>query len=76
MPHHLVVPRLIARGFRAASGFDYDRVILLAPDHFLKIEGAAFATTRRGFDTVLGPIDVDQAAADALIAGGAADSCL
>lgn len=76
VPHHLVVPRLIARGFRAASGFDVDRVILLAPDHFLKIEGAAFATTRRGFDTVLGPLDVERAAADALIAGGAADSCL
>ncbi len=76
VPHHLVVPRLIARGFRAAAGFDYDRVILLAPDHFLKIEGAAFATTRRGFDTVLGPVEVDRAAADALIAGGAADSCL
>ena len=76
VPHHLVVPRLIARGFRAASGFDYDRVILLAPDHFLRLKGGAFATTRRGFDTVLGPVDVDREAAGALIAAGAVDSCL
>jgi poly-gamma-glutamate synthesis protein (capsule biosynthesis protein) len=76
VPHHLVVPRLIARGFRAATGFDYDRVILLAPDHFLRLGDAAFATTRRGFDTVLGPVDVDVAATEALIANGAADTCL
>ena len=76
VPHHLVVPRLIARGFRAASGFDYDRVILLAPDHFLRLQGGDFATTRRGFDTVLGPIDVDREAADTLLAAGAVDSCL
>lgn len=76
VPHHLVVPRLIARGFRAASGFDYDRVILLAPDHFLRVEGAAFATTRRGFDTVLGPVDIDREAVDGLLAAGALDSCL
>ncbi len=76
VPHHLVVPRLIARGFRAASGFGYDRVILLAPDHFLRLKGGDFATTRRGFDTALGPIDVDREAADALLAAGAVDSCL
>ena len=76
VPHHLVVPRLIARGFRAASGFDYDRIILIAPDHFLRIEGAAFATTRRGFDTVLGPVDVDGEAVAGLLDGGAVDSCL
>ena len=76
MPHHLVVPRLIARGFRAASGFDYDRVILLAPDHFFRLGNAAFATTRHGFDTMLGPVDIDADAVGGLLARGAAASCL
>ena len=76
VPHHLVAPRLIARGFRAASGFDYDRVILLSPDHFHRIGNAAFATTRRGFDTVLGPVDIDGAAVAGLLAAGAVESCL
>ena len=76
VPHHLVVPRLIARGFRAASGFDYDRVILLAPDHFFQLEGVAFATTRHGFDTVLGPVDIDAGAVETLMARGMAESCL
>ena len=76
VPHHLVVPRLIARGFRAAAGFDYDRVILLFPDHFLRLVDTPFATTRRGFDTVLGAVDIDGEAVDALLAAGAADSCL
>lgn len=76
VPHHLVVPHLIARGFHAVSGFDYDRVILLAPDHFFRLGDAAFATTRHGFDTVLGPVDIDTEAVEGLLAGSVAHSCL
>ena len=76
VPHHLVAPHLIARGFRAVSGFDYDRVILLAPDHFFQLGDAAFGTTRHGFDTVLGPVDIDSDAVEGLLAGSAAHSCL
>lgn len=76
VPHHLVASHLIARGFRAVSGFDYDRVILLAPDHFFRLGDAAFATTRHGFDTVLGPVDIDAEAVETLLAGSAAHSCL
>jgi AmmeMemoRadiSam system protein B len=66
VPHHLLAADLIARGFWAASGNRYDRVILLSPDHFSKSR-RAFATTRRDIETVLGPIRTDQAVAGALL---------
>jgi poly-gamma-glutamate synthesis protein (capsule biosynthesis protein) len=66
VPHHLLAADLIARGFWAASGNRYDRVILLSPDHFSKSR-RAFATTRRDIETVLGTIRTDQAVAGALL---------
>ena len=77
VPHHLVAGHLIARGFRAASGFAYERVILLTPDHFSR-SGTPFATTRLGFETVFGPVPVDREAVDALLGedGAVASSCL
>lgn len=61
VPHHLVAADLVARGFRAASGGDYDRIIVLAPDHFRAASGR-FATTLSGFDTIFGKVDVDAEA--------------
>jgi AmmeMemoRadiSam system protein B len=66
IPHHLLAADLIARGFWAASGNRYDRVVLLSPDHFSKSR-RAFATTRRDIETVLGTIRTDQAVAGALL---------
>lgn len=67
VPHHLLAADLIARGFWAASAGDYDRIILISPDHFRKVSGA-FATTRAPLDTVFGPIAPDLATIDALAA--------
>ena len=77
VPHHLVAPGLIAGGLRLASGGSYRRIVLLHPDHFDRAP-APFATTRRGFSTVLGPVPGDPAGATALLNSGAPvdDACL
>lgn len=53
VPHHLVVPQLIARGFRAAADSEIRRLIILYPDHFRQVK-RSFATTRKHFETPLG----------------------
>lgn len=58
VPHHLLAADLIARGFWAAAGNRYDRVILLSPDHFNRSR-KPFATTLRDFETVFGRIAAD-----------------
>ncbi len=67
VPHHLLAADLIARGFWAASAGDYDRVILISPDHFRKVSGA-FGTTREDLATVFGTVAADQEGIDALAA--------
>ena len=77
VPHHLLVADLVALGFHAASGFRYKRIVILSPDHFHKTQ-KLFATTTRGFDTVLGPVLADTAAVRLLEANSdmVEDSCL
>ncbi|TGP91456.1 MULTISPECIES: AmmeMemoRadiSam system protein B [unclassified Mesorhizobium] len=58
VPHHLLAADLVALGFHAASGFRYKRIVILSPDHFHKTH-KLYATTARGFDTVLGPVKAD-----------------
>lgn len=53
VPHHMLAADLIARGFWAASGNTYDRIIVLSPDHFGKSR-RPFATTHADFDTPFG----------------------
>lgn len=65
-PHHLLAADLIARGFWAASGNVYDRVIIISPDHF-SVSRRPFATTRADFETPLGEIRNDAAATSALL---------
>ena len=60
VPHHLLAADLMARGFWAAAGDRYDRIILLSPDHFNR-SGRPLATTRRDFDTVFGLLENDRA---------------
>jgi AmmeMemoRadiSam system protein B len=66
VPHHLLAADLIARGFWAASGDEFDRIIVLSPDHF-KRSHKAFATTRMSFDTVFGTISNDEEASNSLL---------
>ena len=76
VPHHLVAAHLIARGFKAASGKAYSRVILLAPDHFFGSR-KPFATTPASFETPLGPVETDREAVRTLLADDRVESsCL
>ncbi|MFA6157493.1 AmmeMemoRadiSam system protein B [Mesorhizobium sp.] len=77
VPHHLLAADLVALGFRAASGFRYKRIVILSPDHFHKTH-KLYATTSRGFDTVLGPVAADIQAVRQLETNGdiVEDSCL
>ena len=70
VPHHLLAADLIARGFRAASAGSYDRIVMLAPDHFRAVSGG-FGTTRAGFETVYGAVETDTAAVEELAGGNA-----
>lgn len=77
VPHHLLADRLVALGFKAASGFSYKRIVILSPDHF-RMADRPFATTRRGFETVEGRVPTDSAAVGQLLKAGdwIEDSCL
>ena len=77
VPHHLLADRLVALGFRAASGQSYKRIVILTPDHFRKTD-KPFATTRRGFETVKGKVATDAAAVSRLLQAGdwIEESCL
>src|SRR5262249_41907601 len=66
VPHHLLAADLIARGFWAAAGNQYDRVIILSPDHFNR-SARPLATTRRDFETAFGRLGNDRAATGALL---------
>jgi poly-gamma-glutamate synthesis protein (capsule biosynthesis protein) len=70
VPHHLLAANLVARGFWAASGNTYDRIILLSPDHFSKSH-RPLATTRQDIETPLGTIRNDQAMTSSLLANDA-----
>ena len=68
VPHHLLAADLMARGFKAASAGSYDRIVMLAPDHFHAVSGG-FGTTRAGFETIYGTVETDAAAVEMLKAG-------
>jgi AmmeMemoRadiSam system protein B len=77
VPHHLVAPDLIAGGLRLATEGSYKRIILLHPDHFEQLD-TPFGTTKKGFQTIAGPVPTDAAGADALLSSAAplSTSCL
>ena len=66
VPHHLLAPDLIARGFWAAAGGAYDRIILIGPDHFEAVAGR-FATSPEDVATIYGPLTTDADAVAALL---------
>lgn len=61
VPHHALVLDLIAETLSLARGGDYERIVLVSPDHFRRAETAAAVATR-GFLTVLGPVPTDLTA--------------
>ena len=67
VPHHLLAPDLIARGFHAASLGHYHRLIILFPDHFKQVK-KPFATTLRNFNTPFGTLTTDVDAVTSLLA--------
>lgn len=66
VPHHLLAVDLIAETLFLASGGDYERVLILCPDHF-KRGATSFSTTQRDFLTPLGPVRVDREAVKELL---------
>jgi poly-gamma-glutamate synthesis protein (capsule biosynthesis protein) len=70
VPHHLLAADLIARGFWAASGSTYARIILVSPDHFSRSR-RPLATTRQEIETPLGTIANDEAATGMLLTNDA-----
>lgn len=58
VPHHLLAIDLIARGFQAAAGNRFRRIILLCPDHFRRSH-TPFAVGLRDFSSCLGPVPTD-----------------
>ncbi len=70
VPHHLLAADMIAATFAAlAQGNDYDRVIILSPDHFF-LGSSRFSVTDRDFRTVLGPVASDKELVAALLGSG------
>jgi AmmeMemoRadiSam system protein B len=65
VPHHLLAADLIAGAFVLASQQEYQRIIILSPDHFGR-SPTPFAVAIRNFQTVLGEVPVDTAAIDRL----------
>jgi len=65
VPHHLLAADLIAEAFALASRQDYQRIIILSPDHFGR-SPTPCAVSIRNFQTVMGEVAIDAAAVDRL----------
>src|ERR1700730_2152183 len=59
VPHHLLAADLIARGVWAASGRQYQRILLLSPDHFRTLP-TPFGISTSDLETVFGTLPVDR----------------
>lgn len=66
VPHHLLAADLIARGVRAASGGQYDHIVLIGPDHFRSLN-APFGVLSGPVDTLYGPLKQHDSAVETLI---------
>lgn len=75
LPHHLVVPELIAGGYRLAINETPERILFLMPDHF-RAATSRFATSSASYQTVLGPVPGDPAARGLIKPGLIEESCL
>lgn len=66
LPHHLLAADLMASGLFGLRGREYDRIILLSPDHF-KRGKTPFTVPARSFHTCMGFVSLDREAAAALL---------
>lgn len=67
LPHHMLAADLIARGVWAASSGRYERVLILAPDHF-RVLRTPFGVTTAGFQSATGAAPGDAGLSNALLA--------
>ncbi len=76
-PAVLIVPHagyvysgpVAAYGFKAVEGKTYDTVVIMGPSHYFPFHGAS-AYAQGNFRTPLGLLEIDAAAASALLASG------
>lgn len=66
VPHHMLAADLIARGIWAASSGSYERVLIIAPDHFRTLS-TPFGVTTAGFEPATGAVEPDPAFSQALL---------
>ncbi len=67
LPHHALAVDLIAEGLALAKGGDYERIVIVSPDHFRRA-GTPGAVAMRDFLTVLGRVPTDREASARLAA--------
>ena len=66
VPHHLLAADLIAEAWARVSTQEYNRIIILSPDHYSRSR-TPFAVSRRNFQTALGPLDIDEVAVNQIL---------
>ncbi|MDL2313515.1 AmmeMemoRadiSam system protein B [Desulfovibrio sp. OttesenSCG-928-C14] len=66
LPHHLLAIDLIAGGMALIRDQQYDRIIILSPDHFRR-GATAFSLPERDFLTSLGHVTLDRQGAEVLL---------
>ncbi|MCL5666289.1 MAG: AmmeMemoRadiSam system protein B [Patescibacteria group bacterium] len=59
VPHHLLARNIIADAFALASQSQYDRVIILSPDHYF-LGKTEISYAAQDFNTVFGVLQTDQ----------------
>ncbi|MDE2311853.1 MAG: AmmeMemoRadiSam system protein B [Patescibacteria group bacterium] len=67
VPHHLLARDVIADVFLAASGGDYQRVVVISPDHF-QLGASPISFAAQDFNTPFGRLATDQDFIDQLAA--------
>ena len=66
LPHHLLAAPLIAAGLSIVDPGTVKHVLILLPDHHAVLNGS-FGTTRTGFKTVFGLVNVSASKTNALL---------
>ncbi len=66
VPHHLLAVDIMAKAFSEISGNEYELVLILCPDHYLR-SATLFATVRDDFETVFGRVRTDNEGVDGIL---------
>ncbi|MFA7620236.1 MAG: AmmeMemoRadiSam system protein B [Aminobacteriaceae bacterium] len=65
VPHHLLAADLVAKGFALVREGEYDRIVILTPDHYRRGR-TLFSVPGRDFMTPLGDVPLDREGAEQL----------